>query len=194
MKRVALPLFMMVIAGLLFFSGCDPDEQNPDPTPTPTYPKVFKCLINGVPYEATAISSSGSYTNGTPVAKGIKHSMGSTTMDGDIRWLLNFGTDSQGNLVTGVHTPVTQISTIGNNQGKVTIKDFTYFNNNAGYLIENQGTVTVTEYYFRSSDNTYLGAKGTFDNLKIGLFNMTTMTEDTLVLTQGVFDFKQQLP
>ena len=194
MKKSTFLLLTIALALLAGIYGCDPDEQIPDPDPTPTYPSVMKCLINGVQYTATSISSSGSYASGVPVAKGILHSNGNSTMDGDIRWRLNFGTDNQGIPLTGAHTMVTQMGNPDNYQGKATFKDFYYFNNNTGFVIENTGVVTVSEYYFRSSDNTYLGAKGTFDNIQVCLWDANTQTFDTLVFTQGVFDFKQNLP
>jgi hypothetical protein len=195
MKKTAMLITMMILAAFITFTGCEPDDQNPDPDPTPTYPKVFKCLINGQAYEATSASSSGSYINGTPYAKGIRHSNGSSTIDGDIRWLLNFGSDNQGNLVTGAHSIVQQLSTLSgfNNQGQATIKEFKYLNMD-GYVVPDEGSVTVTQYYYRTSDNTYLGAKGTFDNIKVVVWDAATQTMDTVLLTQGVFDFKQYLP
>lgn len=93
-------------------------------------------------------------------------------------------------LVTGAHDVVGFHETMSgfNNQGKVTFKDIKLAGENYA-VAPGEGSVNVVSHY-TSSTNDWLGAKGTFNNIKLYHFNSVTQEMDSLYLTNGEFDFK----
>lgn len=199
-KNMKTTVKISVIGLILFsaiFTGCKKEDETPAPTnnnnntDTTHVPlQVFKCKIDGVSYEATYIVNEGNYASGAAYAKSLKTTNGTNAFDGTIRISLSFGTDNQGNLSTGAHEIITAMNTMTgfNNMGKATFKDL-FINGSYGYVQDSTGTVSVINYYGDQSSG-WLGARGTFNNITIYTFNTTTMEQDTLLLTDGEFDYK----
>ena len=146
---------------------------------------VFKCKIDGVPFEAVTIVTQS--TSGIISAKGLKVSNGDTPVNGSVRMTISFGMGPQG-LGTGVHEMVgTYFETVNNpdNKNKAVFQNVV-IDNLIGYASAG-GDINVEKYY----ETTYWqGAKGTFSNISIVCYNTSTMESISHTLTEGEFDVK----
>ncbi|MFT3751437.1 MAG: hypothetical protein QM800_00605 [Paludibacter sp.] len=186
MKNI-LSCFLMLLLTVFILMSCTPTTEDPGNENTGTDPKTFKCKIDGVDFSAAYIITES--TSGIISAKGLKASNGTTYANGTIRMTFKFGTSQSGILGTGNHTIVGNLPTANqpNNQNIVGVNEI-LINGLTGYVKEGEGQIVVEKYY----ESTYFqGAKGTFNNIKILTFTAAPeYKEDSVVLTNGEFDFK----
>lgn len=176
-------LLFSIFLFALTFSSCEiPGLKNPTDSA-----QVFKCKIGSTNFDATAITTEGNYAydNGKsiPFGKGLKSSNGESAEQGDIQITLSFGCNDSSKLTVGNHQYVEELVRKTDNRGKAT---FTVKINGYNYNpVVGSGIINVSEFYY--SKENYMGAKGTFNNIKVKGYNGTT--EETLTLTEGEFDY-----
>ncbi|MEO1449271.1 MAG: hypothetical protein AAFV07_07055 [Bacteroidota bacterium] len=157
---------------MLFACG---EGNNPQPTPGPS----FSCLIDGVPFTGTTITSSVISTqNNASGDFGKRYDIQATNADGDTTLNLVFGeepTDNTGSFCLPLNVPIVQDTNLfaGSTSAFMTIK--------VGNLIDGfpfDGQVTLTE-----CDDT--------DNMIEGTFSLRSesLANDSVVFnfTNGVF-------
>lgn len=176
--------FSLLIAGLLFvFGSCDiPGLSNPTDSA-----QIFKCKIGTTQFDATFITTEGnySYENGKsiPYSKGLIATNGTSATTGDIIITLSFGCNDSSKLAEGNHAYLLELPKKTDNRGKATFK--VKINGYNYTPVVGSGTISVEKFYF--SKENYMGAKGTFNNIKVKGYNGTA--DETLTLTNGEFDY-----
>ncbi len=177
-------LFLFLFSGILFFfTSCDiPGLSNPTDSA-----QIFKCKIGTTQFDATFITTEGnySYENGksTPYSKGLIATNGTSATTGDIIITLSFGCNDSSKLAEGNHVYVEELTKKADNRNKATFK--VKINGYDYTPLVGSGTINVEKFYY--SKENYMGAKGTFNNIKVKGYNGTA--EETLTLTNGEFDY-----
>jgi len=177
-------LFSLIILGISFLlSSCDiPGLSNPTDSA-----QIFKCKIGTTQFDATFITTEGnySYENGksVPYGKGLIATNGTSATTGDIKITLTFGCNDSSKLAEGNQTYILELPKKTDNRSKAT---FEVKINGYNYTpVVGSGTINVEKFY--SAKENYMGAKGTFNNIKVKGYNGTS--DETIMLTNGEFDY-----
>jgi hypothetical protein len=177
-------LLLLIVVGFTFLlHSCDiPGLSNPTDSA-----QIFKCKIGATQFDATFITTEGnySYENGKsiPYGKGLIATNGTSATTGDIQITLTFGCNDSSKLAEGNHAYIEELPKKTDNRGKAT---FEVKINGYNYTpVTGSGTINVEKFYF--SKENYMGAKGTFNNIKVKGYNGTA--DETLTLTNGEFDY-----
>lgn len=180
-KKIILPFLIAGIA--ILFTSCDiPGFSNPTDSA-----QIFKCKIGANQFDATFITAEGnySYENGKsiPYGKGLIATNGTSATTGDIIITLTFGCNDSSKLADGNHVYVEELTKKADNRNKAT---FEVKINGYNYTpVTGSGTINVEKFYY--SKENYMGAKGTFNNIKVKGYNGTA--DETITLTNGEFDY-----
>ncbi|OQA92903.1 MAG: hypothetical protein BWY27_00115 [Bacteroidetes bacterium ADurb.Bin234] len=182
MKSNTILLFFFIGFSFLL-NSCDiPGLSNPTDSA-----QIFKCKIGAAQFDATFITTEGnySYENGKsiPYGKGLIATNGSSATTGDIQITLSFGCNDSSKLAEGNHTYIQELPKKTDNRGKATLK--VKINGNNYTPVVGSGTINVEKFYY--SKENYMGAKGTFSNIRVQGYNGTA--QETLTLINGEFDY-----
>jgi hypothetical protein len=190
MKKASGLLYAMALVGIVVACSKDDDPSIKKSSQT------FSCKIGNDSFAANALSLKVcNWGNDmVPYAKGIVVSDGTAPAIGNIRMTINLGTNNLGEPTVGSHTIAASLSgaTGFDNRGLATFQDVS-INGMTCFPAAGKGNVYVEKYY-RDDEQGFKGGKGTFDHIKLYFVNMTTFEMDSIMITDGVFDFQSNLP